>query len=222
MVSRVIDFAPDATMRAVLALNRYLGFRVPSEIRTLTWADVDFSPHDPHLKITATKTEHHIDRGIRTAPILPVLRPYLEDLASIFKPGVEVPLSDPVFVRFVDASDAAIRSATLKILKRAKIKPWPNLFSNGRKSAITDLLAAGHAVADVADRVGNSPSVIWEFYAISTAEARRRAATVGIAVPSSDVGPQMGPNQAQSGLIQTDQDGSNMAKTTSFADSGGS
>ncbi len=210
-------------MRAVLALNRYHGLRIPSEIRTLTWADVDLSPHDPYLKITATKTEHHVDRGIRTAPILPVLRPYLEDLASIVKPGVETRLSDPVFSRFVDESDAAIRSVTLKVLKRAKIQPWPNVFSNGRKSAITDLLAAGHAVADVADRVGNSPSVIWEFYAISTAEARRRAATVGIVrnvAQSPAMGPHKGPNQIQSGFVQPDQDCQKMAKTTSFIDSG--
>ena len=57
--------------------------------------------------------------------------------------------------------------AFLKVLKRAEIEPWPNLFSNGRKSAITDLLQDGHDVVDVAAWIGNSPKTIWEFYAMA-------------------------------------------------------
>jgi len=35
---RLIDFAPNATM---LALNRLIDFRIPTEIKSLTWSDVD-------------------------------------------------------------------------------------------------------------------------------------------------------------------------------------
>ena len=209
---RAIDFAQDATMRAVIALNRMIGLRVPSEIRTLKWSDVDLSHGDGHLRITATKTEHHDKRGIRTAPLLPDLRPYIQDLADLAEPGYTVPMDSPVFPRFTDASDSAIRSAVLKILKRAKVKPWPNLFSNGRKSAIIDLLAAGHDVVDVADWVGNSPKTIWDFYTFARAENRRRAAS--LPAPSDgkpeppktnddqddpECGPICGPKQAESG-----------------------
>ncbi len=195
---RIIEFSPhSAEMRCIVALNRLIGFRIPSEIQTLKWSDIDLSDDDPHLRIKAPKTEHHQKRGLRTAPIMADLRPYLEDLRDLVNPGVETPLSSPVFPRFVDASDSAIRSAMLKIMKRAGVNPWPNLFSNGRKSAITDLLRAGHDVVDVASWVGNSPAVIWEYYAMATAEARRRAATQ----PNSKVvhtpkrGPLCGPNQ---------------------------
>ena len=199
---RAIDFAPDATMRAVIALNRLIGFRIPTEIKTLKWSDVDLSQDNGHLRIKAPKTEHHRNRGLRTAPVLPALRPYLEDLQTLASPGIETPLSAPVFPRFVETSDSAIRSAMLKILNGAGIAPWPNLFSNGRKSAITDLLAAGHHVADVAAWVGNSPAVIWDYYAMATEENRRRAAAGGmgekvvhddacvpIRVPNQEVGP---------------------------------
>lgn len=67
----------------------------------------------------------------------------------------------------------------LKVLKRAEIEPWPNLFSNERKSAITDLLQDGHDVVDVTAWVGNSPNTIWDFYAMATGENRRRAAGGG-------------------------------------------
>ena len=184
---RMIDFAPDATMRAVITLNRLIGCRIPTEIKTLKWSDVDLSEDNGHLRIKAPKTEHHRNRGLRTAPVLPALRPYLEDLQTLAQPGIETPLSAPLFPRFAETSDSAIRSAVLKIMGRAGIEPWPNLFSNGRKSAITDLLAAGHNVADVAAWVGNSPAVIWEYYAMATEESRRRAAAVRPKLLSSDI-----------------------------------
>ncbi|QDV87174.1 Tyrosine recombinase XerC [Stieleria magnilauensis] len=175
---RLMDFSPNATMRAVIALSRQLGFRIPSEIKTLRWCDVDLSTSDPHLRITAPKTEHHDTRGVRKAPLLASVRPYMQDLWDLAQPGCETPMDSPVFPRFADASETAIRSAVLKIMKRAKIQPWPNLFSNCRKSAILDLLAAGHEVADVAEWVGNSPKTIWDFYVFARSENRRRAAAM--------------------------------------------
>lgn len=211
---RIIDFAPNAGMRAVIALNRLIGLRIPSEIVTLKWSDIDLSDTDGHIRLKAPKTEHHHRRGIRTAPLLPTLRPFIEDLWTLAEPGLKTPISDPVFPRFVGTSDAAPRSAMLKILKRAGIEPWPNLFSNGRKSAITDLLIDGHSVADVASWVGNSPKVIWDFYAMATEGGRRRAASGGLASLSESIrtatngqscGPPCGPNQGESGAVSPPQ-----------------
>ncbi len=176
---RVIKYANDPNIRAIFALNRLIGLRLPSEIQTLRWCDIDLSDEDPHLRILAPKTEHHANRGRRTAPIIPNLRPFLEDIWTIAEPGLKTPLDAPVFPRFQAATGAAIRSAVLKVLKRADIETWPNLFSNGRKSAITDLLQDGHDVVDVAGWVGNSPKVVWEFYAMQRSENRRRAAGGG-------------------------------------------
>jgi hypothetical protein len=95
------------------------------------------------------KIEHHRDRGRRTAPIIPNLRPFLEDISTLEDPGLNTPLDAPGFPRFQTATGAAIRSALLKVLKRAEIELWSNLFSNGRKSAITNLHQDGHDVVDV-------------------------------------------------------------------------
>ncbi len=197
-MKRILDFCPDATMRAIVALNRLIGLRVPSEIRSLKWSDIDLSQHDPHLRVRAPKTEHHHKRGIRAAPILPSLRPYLQDIWDLAEPGHLVPMDSSVFPRFVDAGDSAIRSAALKIMKRAGVEPWPNLFSNCRKSAITDLLSQGYKVQDVASWMGNSSQVIWEYYAMASEDERRRAAAGGSAqvVHESDCGPICGPQSS--------------------------
>ena len=171
----IIESAPDATWKALIALNRLMGFRVPSEIQALKWNDIDLPRGDLHIR--AKKTKHTAKGGIRTAPILPELRPYLVDLWAECQPGVQCELDSPVFARYADATGAAITNKFVKILKKANVSRWPNLFSNGRKSAITDLLAANHSVTDVANWVGNSPSVIWEFYAMAQEESRRRAAS---------------------------------------------
>ncbi len=222
---RVIAFCPDATMRGVVALNRLIGLRVPSEIRTLTWADVNLSEDDPHLRITAPKTRHHRNRGLRKAPIFPSLRPFLEDLQEIAKPGIETALTEPVFPRFAEAGEAAIRSAVNKILKRAKIEPWPNLFNNCRKSCVNDLLNAGNSVVDVADWMGNSAAVIWEFYAMAMAENRRRAATAtGGPVREQNGWPvvdqPVDQNQEDSPEVPSNQPREKQGETSSFADSG--
>ncbi len=138
----VVDQTDDPEMRAIIALNRLLGFRVPSEINTLRWSDVNLSSDDGHLRVTA-----------------------------------------PVFPRFQDTSDRAIAEATKKMIRRAKIEPWTNMFNNGRKSAITDMLAEGYPVTDVAAWVGNSPAVIWEHYAMASDKTRRKAAAVATVRP---------------------------------------
>jgi integrase len=63
-------------MAPVVALSRYGGIRVPSELLTLTWADVD--RERSRFRVHAPKTEHHKDGGDRWVPIFPELRPHLE------------------------------------------------------------------------------------------------------------------------------------------------
>jgi integrase len=94
----VIDACPDASWRAIVALNRLIGLRVPSEIVALRWEDVDLASGDLHIR--AKKTKHHASKGLRTAPILPNLRPYLEDLWQVAQPGVQCAITDPVFPRY--------------------------------------------------------------------------------------------------------------------------
>ena len=198
---RAIDACPDAYWRAIVALNRLIGVRLPSELQSLRWSDIDLPHGDLHIR--SPKTKRSVKRGLRTAPILPELRPYLEDIWSLAGPGVECSMDAPVFARYTETSEAAMRTKYRRILSKAKIEPWPNLFNNGRKSAITDLLEAGHPVTDVASWVGNSPKVIWEFYAMAQERNRRRAASV-ITRPAADhCGPLCGPHSEN---VRTSQD----------------
>src|SRR6185436_4127635 len=41
-IAKVIDAAPDAEWRLLITLSRFGGLRVPSEVLTLRWSDVDW------------------------------------------------------------------------------------------------------------------------------------------------------------------------------------
>ena len=67
----VLDAAPDAQWRMIVALCRYGGVRCPSEVLGLTWADIDWEQR--RFRVHATKTEHHADGGNRIVPLFPEL-----------------------------------------------------------------------------------------------------------------------------------------------------
>jgi integrase len=108
---------------------------VPSELRLLTWADVDFVGH--RLRVSSPKTEHHEGGGSRAVPLFGELLPYLQDAASLANPGIETPLSAPVVSGLDEGTN--LRTTFQKIIGRAKLKPWPKLFQNLRASRSTEL-----------------------------------------------------------------------------------
>ena len=58
--------------RTIIALSRFGGLRIPSELVSLRWEDVSLP--DGWLRVHATKNEHQSDGGIRHVPIFPDLR----------------------------------------------------------------------------------------------------------------------------------------------------
>jgi len=78
-IKKVIEMAPDARWRAIIALARFGGLRIPSELAGLRWCDVAFA--SGRLKIHSPKTEHIKGKGIRFCPLFPELRLHLEELA---------------------------------------------------------------------------------------------------------------------------------------------
>ena len=70
-IESVIAKAPDAEWRLIIALARYAGLRMPSEALRLQWSDVDWERD--RITVRKGKTKR------RVLPILPQLRPYLED-----------------------------------------------------------------------------------------------------------------------------------------------
>jgi integrase len=74
-ISRLTDVA-DSQWRLILALARYGGVRVPSELEPLMRAEIDFERG--RLRVTAPKTAHHDGGGERWIPLFPELLPHVE------------------------------------------------------------------------------------------------------------------------------------------------
>jgi integrase len=181
----VIEQAPTAEWRALLAFARLTGCRVPSELAGLTWADVDLAGR--RVMIRSPKTAHHgADHARRWCPLFPELLPFLEDLAAMVGPGVECPLSAPVFPM---ASDPRVnlRTQAQRFIERAGLEPWPKLFHALRASRQTELLGRFPGV-DVCRWLGNSPAVAAKHYAQPLPEVFASATavlTVGPAAPDA-------------------------------------
>jgi integrase len=167
-VDKAIACAPDAQWRLLIALCRYAGLRCPSEVLTLRWQDVDF--------VAGTMTIRSTKTGRRIMPILPELRPYLQDAFN--------PEEERVISRYCE-SNANMRKGFLQILKKAGVEPWPRLFHNMRGSLESDL-AERYPIHTVVKWLGNSEGVAMRHYL-------RQSPAVLADVTSQGLGPQVGP-----------------------------
>jgi integrase len=138
-IQRVIDAAPNAAWRALIALSRYGGLRCPSESLSLRWEDIHFA--DGRMVITSPKTAHHEGKDSRVCPLFPELRPYLEDLRELAPDG-QIYILDPMrrqAARNGEWKSTNVRTTLLKIIRRAGVQPWPRITHNLRASRQTEL-----------------------------------------------------------------------------------
>jgi len=154
-IRRVLDVCPDAEWRLIVALARFGGLRVPSELERLRWADVLWDRN--RFIVRASKTEHHADGGMRQVPIFPELLPYLRESFELAEPGAE-------YVIPTRRRSANLRTQLLRLVERAGLTPWPKLFQNLRASRETELLA-WFPIHVVTAWLGNSPQVALNHYA---------------------------------------------------------
>jgi len=141
--------------------SRYAGFRIPSELLSLRWNDVDLP--GGRMTIRSSKTEHHEGGGLRICPIFPELKPYLEAAYHA------APEKTQFVINRYRQPNQNLRTTFQKILGRAGVKPWPKLFHNMRASRQTELLDH-FPIKAVCDWLGNSTPVAIEHYAQVTAE----------------------------------------------------
>ena len=118
-------------MRCVIALSRFGGIRVPSELARLTWQDIDFEAG--RMTVRAPKSERYEDGGIRFCPIFPELRPFLQVLHDRANPGIDCGMSTPVINRWTSGTQN-LRTEFERVLTKAGIKAWPKLYHNLRAS----------------------------------------------------------------------------------------
>ena len=129
--------------RALFALARFQGLRVPSETRALRWQDVDFDSRQ--LTITSQKTKRYEGKDRRVMPLFAPTLAILQELR-------ETRPKNQVFV-FADLlpqmrSESNIRTGLLRVLNRAGLVPWKKLFCNLRASAATDVAKVHGAIAE--------------------------------------------------------------------------
>ena len=173
---RLIDAAPSLVWRTIFALSRFGGLRCPSEVLSLTWADIDWATSA--MRVGSPKTEHHAGGACRVVPIFARLRPYLEaawDAAEegqthVIPEGLYLPASkSPAGWR-----NANLRTTATKIVRRAGLEPWPKLFHALRASCETDL-AAEHPIGAVCKWIGNTRAIAARHYLVARDEDFERA-----------------------------------------------
>ncbi|MEM6945295.1 MAG: tyrosine-type recombinase/integrase [Pseudomonadota bacterium] len=164
----VLAACPDDEWRMIFTLCRYGGLRCPSEILRLTWSDVDWS-HQRFI-VHSPKTEHHEGYESRIVPLFPEVAEALERLRD-GQPG------DAYVITRYRLNNLNLRTQLNRILRKARIKPWPKLFQNLRSSRETEL-AEYFPLHVVTAWLGNSVSVAQKHYLQVTeahiAEAARR------------------------------------------------
>ncbi len=152
---RLIDAAPSADWRCIIALARFGGLRCPSEVLLVRWADVDWA--NLRLRVRSPKTERHTGKSERIIPLFPELHAVLLDAFELADSGAEFVVSG-----YRDTS-ANLRTQLLRIIERAGLEPWPRLFNAMRASRATEL-AAEYPAAVCTSWMGHTQAVAQTHY----------------------------------------------------------
>jgi integrase len=161
----IIESAPDAEWKLLIALARYGGLRMPSEPLSLQWNNIDWQ--QSRMQVPSPKTEHHHGKSSRTIPLFPELRPYLEDVFDQAEAGTDFVITRhrPESVRNSCGNwhGVNLRTQFQKIIRRAGFDPWPRLWQNLRASRETEL-AQQYGLYVATAWIGNSAAVAAKHY----------------------------------------------------------
>lgn len=150
VIDAVLNVCHDPQLRVAICLSRYGGIRMSSELRGLTWSDVDFDRRRMVI--------HDTKRGRdRTIPLFSELRKALEGHPR------DVPLCGDL----IPLSHAAITQRFASLIHAAGHEPWPALWHASRASRETELIQR-FGLSTAAIWIGNSESVAMRSYAVVT------------------------------------------------------
>ena len=159
VTERLIDAAPDCQWRLIIALARYAGLRIPSEMVLLKWSDINWE--QGKMLVHSPKTAHHVGGDSRLVPIFPELKPHLEEAWELAEQGAVY-----VVEKYRDAGQN-LRTQFQRIIQRAGLQPWEKLFVNMRASRATEL----------ADRFPGHLCAAWLGHSEKIADAHYRQVT---------------------------------------------
>ena len=164
---RILDACSDPEWRTLVALARYGALRIPSEVRGLTWDDINWKGDCLHVH--ASKTEHHQDGGDRIVPLFLELRKELNALGdALGDQPAEYVLPR---VRVTGNPNTTLH----RIIKRAGLKPIPKPWQNLRATRATEL-EAEFGAHKATEWCGHSEKVAGAHYWMVTQDDIRRAA----------------------------------------------
>ncbi len=182
-VMKMIHHTTEPEDKILLALARFAGVRVPSEIEQMRWRDVG---SNGVLTIHAKKTKRW-GNAKRELPMLTDLRSILQECKP---PGA---LDDDfVLPTLRTYSGLGVRFARLR--KSVGIPTWKKFFSMLRKSCASDL-TKNYPIADVSVWLGNSPAVLAKYYIRRQASGYTASVAQSMVVGSS--GSNMGSTSAE-------------------------
>ena len=165
MGDKLIEAAPDAEWRSIIALSRHGGLRCPSEILLLRWEDINWDTR--RITVTSPKTEHHPGRETRVAPLFPELAAVLQEAYELAPDGAEYVVTRyrhlAPKVKSGDWKNINLRTQLLRIIKRAGLTPWPKPWHNMLASRETEL-ADTYPIHVVTAWLGNTPEVARKHY----------------------------------------------------------
>jgi integrase len=181
VIDDIVDEAPDAEWRLLIALARYGGLRIPSEALSLRWSDVNWEKQ--RITVTSPKTEHHEGRGSRVIPMFPELVEPLRDAWEQAGDGAEFVIQRhrPESVK-TDSGNwrgANLRTQFKKFVERAGHKPWPRLWQNLRSSRETEL-CSDHPLHVVCQWIGNTERIAARHYLQITDEHFEKALHIAL------------------------------------------
>jgi len=176
-IDAVLAACPSTWWRLLIVLSRYAGLRCPSEHFALRWCDVRWD--QDYFVIESPKT------GLRRCPLFGPVRKALEEAWEVASQGGALPGDAYIFPddwRSRAQTSRGFRNCNLrtpfvKILRRAGIQPWPDLFHALRKSCETDLVRS-FPLPQVAKWLGNSSLIAYRHYLDVTDATLRQAARV--------------------------------------------
>lgn len=128
--AKLLEVAPDADWRLLIALARFGGLRTPSESLRLRWSDIDWAAGT--MRVTSPKTAKQ-GKGSRIVPLFAELLPYLRDAHEV------VPEGAVYCVERYRGSETNLRTHLLRLIDRAGLEKWPRLWHALRASRATDL-----------------------------------------------------------------------------------
>ncbi len=167
---KVLAELPTQDLRVLFVLSRWAGLRIPSEVRGLTWADIDWAGQ--RMTVRSPKTARHAGHEQRTLPLFPEVE---RELREAFTLAAEGDLYVCPLVRRV--SGAALRKPILRAITAAGLEPWPRLFHAMRGSRATEI--AQHFPGHVASAwLGHSQQIAREHYLLTTDDDYKRALTM--------------------------------------------